>query len=161
MSKLPKLTLKCLINKREYEKKTADLFKGNVLLIGLVGQATVKCCMSHLPGYVKNYDSLMAEGFDRLVYVSTDDLKLLGTLAEDAGVDGKGLVMLSDPDGAIADSLGLKLEVPTHGLGTGCNRFAAIVKNGEVLLLRLDKKGEMQASSAEEMLKTVRAMKER
>ena len=63
--------------------------------------------------------------------------------------------MLGDGSGAYTKALGLELDLNARGLGTRCQRFSMLVKDGVVQSLNIEEPGKFEVSSADTMLKQV------
>lgn len=128
---------------------TSELFAGKkVVLFAVPGAFTPGCSMTHLPGFVVNYDAIVAKGVDAVACVSVNDAFVMGAWSQDQNAEN--IVMLADGDGAFTKSLGLELQTGTFG-GLRSKRYAMIVDDGVVSLLNIDEKG-VEASSAETIL---------
>ena len=131
---------------------TSDLFKGKkVALFSVPGAFTPTCSAKHLPGFVKNADSIKAKGVDSIVCMSVNDAFVMGAWGQDQNV-GDNVRMLGDGNGDFAKALGLELDGSGFGLGTRSQRFSMIVDDGKVTELNIEAPGAFEVSSAEFML---------
>ena len=131
---------------------TADLFKGRkVALFSVPGAFTPTCSAKHLPGFVKNADSIKAKGVDSIVCMSVNDAFVMDAWGKNQNV-GDSVRMLGDGNGEFAKALGLELDGSGFGLGTRSQRFSMIVDDGTVTELNIEAPGAFEVSSAEYML---------
>lgn len=129
-----------------------ELFKGKtVALFGLPGAFTPTCSAQHVPGYVENAAALKAKGIDTIACVSVNDAFVMGAWGKDLNV-GDDVLMLADGSGEFAAAAGIELDLKQHGMGVRCQRFSAVVEDGVIKSLNLEKPGAFDVSSAEAML---------
>jgi len=155
-SRIPSVTLKQFGDGGFTEVSTDDLFKGRkVVLFGVPGAYTPACSAQHLPGYVARSEEFKAKGVDAIVCLSVNDPFVMKQWGEDKGATEK-VIMLPDGNGALTKALGLDFDGSGFGLGTRCQRFAAIVEDGVVKKLAVEEAPpNVTVSSAESMLQAV------
>ncbi|MFM9978068.1 MAG: peroxiredoxin [Sphingomonadaceae bacterium] len=131
---------------------TEDYFKGRrVALFSVPGAFTPTCSAKHLPGFVEKADALKAKGIDEIACTAVNDPFVMGAWGKGSGVDGK-VTMLSDGNGAFADSVGLTMDGSKFGMGTRGQRFSMVVNDGTVEQLNVEEGGEFRVSAADFML---------
>ncbi|WP_420959802.1 peroxiredoxin [Brucella sp. IR073] len=146
-----------------FKVKTADgikdmtgeeLFKGKkVVLFAVPGAFTPTCSLNHLPGYLENYDAIIAKGVDTVAVVAVNDPFVMGAWAASTGGEGK-IVYLSDGNAAFTKAMGLDADMSGAGFGTRSKRYSALVEDGVVKALNVEEKpGQAVTSGAAEMLK--------
>jgi len=127
------------------------LGKGKVVLFAVPGAFTPTCSDYHLPGFVLRADELRAKGVDTIACLSVNDPFVMGAWGKDRGADDK-VVMLSDGNGEFTRAVGLELDGSGVGLGTRSQRYAAILDDGVVTSIFVEKGPGLEASSAEAVL---------
>lgn len=151
--KIPSVTVKTMGKDGPQNLSTDDLFKGKkVALFALPGAFTPTCSAKHLPGYVKNADTLKSKGINSIVCMSVNDAFVMNAWGKDQNVGDK-VVMAADGNGDLAKALGLELDARGHGMGSRSKRFSMIVDDGVVKTLNVEAPGAFEVSSAEHMLK--------
>ncbi len=131
---------------------TEDLFKGKkVVAFALPGAFTPTCSAKHLPGFVANADAIKAKGVDSIICLSVNDVFVMDAWGKDQNVGDK-VAMIADGSGALANALGLELDLTERGLGVRSRRYSMIVDDGVVSLLNLEDGGAFEVSSAEKIL---------
>ena len=103
---------------------------------------------------MQNADDIKAKGVDTIACISVNDAFVMGAWGDACGVGNK-VDMLSDGNAEMAAALGLELDASGGGLGTRIQRFAAIVEDGVVTTLNLEKPGAFEVSNAETILDQV------
>ena len=124
---------------------------GTVVLVAVPGAFTPTCSDHHLPGFVLRADELKAKGVDTVACISVNDAFVMGAWGEAQGAGDK-VLMLADGNGEFADQAGLTLDVTGAGLGTRSQRYAAILKDGVVQELMVEKAPGVNESSVESVL---------
>jgi peroxiredoxin len=134
------------------EVHTGELLgKGKVVLFGVPGAFTPTCSDFHLPGFVLRADDLRAKGVDTVACVSVNDAFVMGAWGAERQV-GDTVTLLADGSGAFTRALGLELDLSAGGLGTRSQRFAAILDDGVVRDLAVEKSPGLDVSSVESVL---------
>lgn len=131
---------------------TRELFAGKkVVLFAVPGAFTPTCSEQHLPGFIANSDAIRAKGVDDIVCVSVNDSFVMDSWAKDRGAAGK-VTMIADGNATLAKALGLDFDGSGIGFGTRSQRYAAIVEDGVVTKLAVEKPMAFEVSSAEAIL---------
>jgi len=129
---------------------TSEVFKGKkVVLFAVPGAFTPTCSVAHLPGFVVQYDEVIARGVDTVACLSVNDVFVMDAWGKSANAEN--ILMLADGNGTYAGALGLQLDGTGFGMGVRSKRFAMIVNDGVVELLNVDESG-FEVSSAEAIL---------
>jgi peroxiredoxin len=145
--KLPDVSFKTNTPDGPKELSTADIFAGRkIVLFGVPGAFTPTCNNNHLPGYLENYDAILARGVDQIVVVAVNDVFVMGAWARSTGADGK-ILFLADGSGDFAKAAGLDIDLSKAGLGLRAKRFSAIVEDGTVTTLNIEDAPGMVANS--------------
>ncbi|MEX0344911.1 MAG: peroxiredoxin [Rhizobiaceae bacterium] len=136
--KLPEATFRTVTANGPANLTTPEIFSGKkVVLFGVPGAFTATCSNQHVPGYVENYDTLLANGVDSIAVVSVNDHFVMDAWAISTKAKGK-LLFLADFDGSFAKASGLDVDLSGVGLGVRCQRFSMIVDDGTVTNLNIE-----------------------
>ena len=100
---------------------------------------------------MQNADEIKAKGVHTIACVAVNDAFVMSAWGDACDVGDK-VDMLSDGNGEMAAALDLELDATGGGLGTRLQRFSAIVENGIVTKLNLEKPGAFEVSNAETIL---------
>jgi peroxiredoxin len=131
---------------------TSQLFDGKrVLFFAVPGAFTPTCDARHLPGYIELADQIRGKGVDTIACMSVNDVFVMKAWGKSAGTGDK-VLMLADGNGDYARALGLALDATGFGMGQRSQRFAMVVKNGQVEQLLVEQGGEFKVSAAEYLL---------
>jgi glutaredoxin/glutathione-dependent peroxiredoxin len=130
-----------------------ELFNGKtVVLFSVPGAFTPTCSKTHLPGFVQNAAAIKAKGVDTIACMAVNDVFVMDAWGKGSGAGGK-VLMLADGNATYAKALGLELDASGFGMGTRGQRFAMIVKNGEVQKLEVEPSaGQCTISGGESIL---------
>ena len=109
--KLPDATFKTMTADGAKDLTTADIFAGKkVVLFGVPGAFTPTCSNNHLPGYLENFDAILARGVDTIAVVAINDVHVMGAWARFTGGEGK-ILFLADGSGDFARATGLDVDL--------------------------------------------------
>ena len=147
--RIPDVTLKTTDMK---DVTTAELFGGRkIVLFALPGAFTPTCSAKHLPGFVQKADEIKSKGVDDVVCVSVNDAFVMDAWSKDQGAAGK-VTLIADGSADLARALGLDFDASNFGMGVRSQRYAAIVDDGVVTGLFVEKPMAFEVSSAEAVL---------
>ncbi|WEX07819.1 peroxiredoxin [Chelativorans sp. AA-79] len=151
--RLPDVTIKKAGAEGAEDISTADYFAGRrVVMFGVPGAFTPTCSNSHLPGFVENYDAILARDVDAVAVVAVNDHHVMAAWARFSGAEGK-LVFLADGNGAFTRALGLEQDMSAGGMGVRSKRYSMIVEDGIVKSLNLEEaRGQAVTSGAARIL---------
>ena len=131
---------------------TDALFSGRkVVLISVPGAFTPTCSMSHLPGFVKHADEILAKGVDAIACMAVNDVFVMNAWGREQGVGDK-ILLLADGNGDYVKALGLELDGRGFGMGIRGQRFAMIVDDGKLTHLAVEQPAQFEVSKAETIL---------
>lgn len=131
---------------------TNELFSGKkVVLFAVPGAFTPGCSVKHLPGYVKHSQSIKDKGIDEIVCMAVNDPHVMEAWGRDQNVGDK-VMMLADGSAEFAKELGLDQDLNKAGMGVRSKRFAMIVDDSTVTELLVDEPGQINLSTAENIL---------
>ena len=144
---IPSVEVK-LVTSQGVSDATSDEILGNgtVVFFSVPGAFTPTCHLNHLPGYLENYDAILAKGVDTIAVVAVNDQFVMQAWARFTGGEGK-LLFLADGSGDFATAAGLDLDLAKAGLGLRLKRFSAIVEDGTVTALNIEDAPGMVANS--------------
>jgi peroxiredoxin len=137
-------------------KTTDDLFRGKkVVLFAVPGAFTPTCHLNHLPGFLANLEAIKAKGVDVVAVTGVNDVFVMNAWAENSGGKGK-IEFLADGNGDFAKAIGLTIDRTANGLGIRSQRYAMLVEDGVVKVLKVEEvAGKAETSSAENLLKSL------
>jgi glutaredoxin/glutathione-dependent peroxiredoxin len=140
------------------EIDVAEIFDGKkVILFGVPGAFTPTCNNNHLPGYLENYDALLAKGIDNIAVVAVNDVFVMGAWARFSAGEGK-VMFLADGAADYARALGLDIDLSAAGMGLRVKRFSMLVEDRVVKELFLEEKpGQAVDTGATRMLEALDA----
>jgi peroxiredoxin len=150
---LPQATFKTMTADGAKNVTTDEIFAGKkVVLFGVPGAFTPTCSNDHLPGYIENYDAILARGVDTIAVVAVNDHHVMGAWARFSGGEGK-LLFLADGNGDFVRAAGLEADMSAGGMGVRARRFSMIVDDGKVTALNIEgKPGQAVDSGAARIL---------
>ncbi|PYE90610.1 peroxiredoxin [Phyllobacterium leguminum] len=151
--KIPAATFKVKTSDGIKDMTSDELFNGKkVVLFAVPGAFTPTCSLNHLPGYLENYDAIIAKGVDTVAVVAVNDPFVMGAWALSTGGEGK-IVYLSDGNATFTKAMGLDGDMSGGGMGTRSKRYSAIVDDGVVKALNIEEKpGQAVTSGAAALL---------
>ncbi len=123
-----------------------------VVLFAVPGAFTPTCSAQHLPGFVNKAEEFKAKGVDEIACISVNDPFVMEAWGKAQNVGSK-LTMMADGNGEFAQAMGLTMDGSGFGLGTRSQRYAALIEDGIVKKLNVEKPREFEVSSADAMLK--------
>lgn len=150
--KIPGVTLKAATADGIKDVSTSELFAGKkVVIFALPGAFTPTCSAKHLPGFIEKAKEIKAKGVDEIVCVSVNDAFVMGAWGQAQGA-GNAVTLLADGNGEFTRAVGLDFDGSKFGMGARSQRYAAIVDDGVVTHLAVEKPMEFEVSSAEAIL---------
>jgi glutaredoxin/glutathione-dependent peroxiredoxin len=124
---------------------------GKVVLFGVPGAFTPTCSDHHLPGFRVRVEELTARGVTTIACVAVNDVFVMDAWGRDQGV-GDQIVMLADGNGDFTRAVGLEMDGSGFGLGLRSRRYAAVIEDGTVSQLFVERGPGLDVSSAESVL---------
>ncbi|GAA5193203.1 peroxiredoxin [Ferrimonas gelatinilytica] len=149
---LPDISLAQLTPEGMQDRGSAYFAGRTVLLFAVPGAFTPTCSEQHLPSYLSNIDKLKAAGVDAIACVAVNDAFVMKAWSETQGCEG--IDMLADGDAQFHQALGLSMDTGRFG-GVRAQRYAMLVRDGEVVILQVEKPNEFSVSGAEAMLEAM------
>ena len=134
--------------------KSSDLFAGKtVVLFGLPGAFTGTCTSAHLPSFIRTADRFREKGADHIVCVSVNDPFVMKAWDEATGASKAGIELLADPASEFTKGVGMAFSAPPVGFIDRSQRYACIVRDGEVTAVGVDANpGTCDMSAGEALL---------
>jgi peroxiredoxin (alkyl hydroperoxide reductase subunit C) len=137
------------------EANTAELFAGKkVVLFAVPGAFTPLCSAQHLPGFVTKADEMKKKGVDEVFCLSVNDGWVMDAWGKDRAAVGK-VTLIADGSGEFTKAMGLELDATGAGLGIRSQRYAAIIEDGVIRHLAVEKPMKFEVSSAEAVLQAL------
>jgi len=150
--KIPAVKVKVVRADGTKEANTAELFAGKkAVLFAVPGAFTPLCSGQHLPGFVSKADEIKKKGVDEIFCLSVNDGWVMDAWGKDRNAIGK-VTLIADGSGEFTRAVGLELDATGVGLGVRSQRYAAIVQDGVVKHLAVEKPMKFEVSSAEAVL---------
>ncbi|CAH1408198.1 unnamed protein product [Nezara viridula] len=122
-----------------------------VVIFAVPGAFTPGCSKTHLPGYVKDSESIKSSGIAEIVCVSVNDPFVMGAWAKDHNAEGK-VRMLADPSAEFTKALELDTNLPPLG-GVRSKRYSMVIDDGVVTKLNVEPDGTGLSCSLSKNLK--------
>ncbi|PSC76903.1 dynamin-related 1E-like [Micractinium conductrix] len=143
------------------QKTLGELLKGQKAIVFGVPDCGKVCSETHVPGYLAAWDDLRRLGVTRLLCVAVGDAAAADAWASKLGAgvaDGSKVTVAADTNGAFTRFMGMD-QGPVDGPGARSLRYAAVVDDGTLLKVCVDKTpAEASASSAALMIAVIKAM---
>jgi len=153
--RIPDVTLRTVRDGKVRSISTAELFRGKKgVLFAVPGAFTSVCSDHHLPGFVELAATFFARGAEVVACTAVNDIEVMRAWFEGYGVSDK-ITPLADGNADFARAMGLELDARPFGMGIRSQRYAAVLDDGVITVLGVDKPGEVAASSAAAILKSL------
>jgi len=154
--KLPDATLVAMGPNGPELVQLGDRLRGKrVVVFALPGAFTGTCSTAHVPSFTRTAEAFRAKGVDDIICISVNDPFALKAWGESTGASAAGITHLGDADGSMTRALKLDFNAPHLGLFGRSNRYAALVEDGTITRLNIDKPGECNISTGEALLATL------
>lgn len=125
----------------------------SIVLVGLPGAFTPTCSDDHLPGYIANVNAFREKGIDSIVVLATSDFFVVKAWADMLNADPM-IRFMADGSQNFAKAAGLELDLSGLGLGMRTQRYAAIIRDGRIEELFVERDvTAVTGSAAKVMLK--------
>ncbi len=153
-------------NPFEWKQVTSGEFFGGkrVVLFAVPGAFTPACSETHLPGYEKHFDDLIAAGADAVVCLSVNDAFVMSQWAKAQNI--RKVVMLPDGNGEFSEKMGMLVKRNSNGMGMRSWRYSMFVDDCQIMKMFVEPGFAdnppgipVQVSSAETMLDYLRSSK--
>ena len=124
---------------------------GRVVLFGVPGAFTPGCSKVHLPGFVQHADELIGKGVSKVACVSVNDAWVMDAWGRSQGAEDK-ILMIADGNGEFTRAMGLEFDATGLGLGIRSQRYAAVIEDGVIARLDVERVPGVDVSSCEAVL---------
>jgi peroxiredoxin len=140
-----------VIDKNGQNNVPANQYFANkkAVLFALPGAFTPTCSETHLPGFVVQYDDIIAKGVDAIACLSVNDSFVMKAWQD--AQNAENLAMIADGGGALTEAMGLILDTGDFG-GTRSRRYSMIIDDGKITQLNLEEGGGYEVSGADTIL---------
>jgi len=92
------------------------------------------CTEQHVPGYLKEWESLRRLGVSQILCITvTNNPAAAEAWAKQIGADGSTIAVAADTNSGLTRMLGVELGEPTSTTGPKSLRYAALIDNGILL----------------------------
>jgi peroxiredoxin len=153
--KVPSVKVKVVSKDGTKEANTAELFAGKkAVLFAVPGAFTPLCSAQHLPGFVTKADEMKKKGVDEIFCLSVNDGWVMDAWGKDRAAIGK-VTLIADGSGEFTKAMGLELDATGAGLGIRSQRYAAVIVDGVIKHLAVEKPMKFEVSSAEAVLQAL------
>lgn len=151
--KLPDASFKVKTSDGVQDVTTDEVFKGKkVVLFAVPGAFTPTCTMSHLPGFLDNYQAIKDKGVDTVAVTAVNDIFVMDAWAHSTGAQDK-ITFLADGSGQFAKAAGLDIDFTGGGMGIRSKRYSALIEDGVVKVLNIEEQpGQAITSAASALL---------
>ena len=136
---------------------TDDIFKGKtVVAFSLPGAFTPTCSSTHVPRYNELAPAFFANGVDRIVCISVNDVFVMNEWArtQECG----NVLMVPDGNGEFTGKMGMLVDKTELGFGQRSWRYSMLVRDGvvEKMFIEPEKAGDpFEVSDADTMLAAI------
>jgi glutaredoxin/glutathione-dependent peroxiredoxin len=152
-SKVPDVKIKTMVDGKMQDVSTGELFSGKkAVLFAVPGAFTPTCSMQHLPGFIANAKTIKEKGVDLIACISVNDAFVMDAWSKAQGPAGSVIMMLADGNADFTKAMGLEMDGKGIGFGTRSQRYAAIIDDGVVKALNVEKPMKFECSSADAIL---------
>ena len=127
-----------------------------MVIFAVPGAFTPTCHSAHMPSFVRNADAFAEKGVDAILCVAVNDPFVLRAWAEASGAPAAGIEVLSDAGGELTRAIGMAFDAPGAGLVGRSKRYAMLVEDGVVRVLREETaRGTCDVSGGEALLEVI------
>ena len=149
---IPTVNVHQLVDGDQLTFRADQLFSGKkVVLFAVPGAFTPTCTAEHLPGYVRQSETIRKKGVEEIICLSVNDPFVMDAWGKTQAVEGK-VSMVSDGSGHFSHAMGLETDLRTVGFGLRSKRYAMIVDDGVIAHLNVEDGLGLEISDASTML---------
>ena len=131
-----------------------ELANKKIIIFGVPGAFTPTCSEKHMPSYIKLYKQLIDKGIDDVYCLSVNDDFVMNAWLL-SYTDGDKIKGIADGNGDISRNLNLLVDKTQNYMGMRSTRFAMIVKNNAIEEIIIEKPGDYEKTSAENLIKKI------
>jgi peroxiredoxin len=152
-AKVPDVKIKTMVDGKMQDVSTGELFANKkTVLFAVPGAFTPTCSMQHLPGFISNAKAIKEKGVDLIACTSVNDAFVMDAWSKAQGPAGSAIMMLADGNADFARAMGLEMDGKGIGFGTRSQRYSALIENGVIKALNVEKPMKFECSSADAIL---------
>jgi peroxiredoxin len=152
-AKVPDVKIKTMVDGKMQDVSTGELFANKkAVLFAVPGAFTPTCSMQHLPGFVASAKLIKSKGVDLIACTSVNDAFVMEEWNKTQGPAGRAIMMLADGNAEFAKAMDLVMDGTGIGFGTRSQRYSAIIENGVVKALNVEKPMKFECSTADAIL---------
>lgn len=134
----------------------ADRLKARkVVVFGLPGAFTGPCSTAHMPSFIRTAEAFRKKGVEEIICVAVNDPFVLQAWGEATGATAAGITLLGDADGSFTKALKMGFTAAHLGLIGRSNRYALMLEDGIITAANIDKPGECNISTGEQLLAVI------
>jgi peroxiredoxin len=149
--RIPTVNVHQLVDGDQLTFRADQLFSGKkVVLFAVPGAFTPTCTAEHLPGYVRQSETIRKKGVKEIICLSVNDPFVMEAWGKTQAVEGK-VSMVSDGSGRFSRAMGLEIDLRTVGFGLRSKRYAMIVDDGVIVHLNVEDGLGLETSDASTM----------
>ena len=149
---IPKVNVHLMVDSDQLTFRADQLFSGKkVVLFAVPGAFTPTCTAEHLPGYVRQSETIRKKGVEEIICLSVNDPFVMDAWGKTQAVEGK-VSMVSDGSGHFSLAMGLETDLRAVGFGLRSKRYAMIVDDGVIAHLNVEDGLGLEISDASTML---------
>ncbi len=154
---LPEATLRASTPDGPIEVSLHDRLKGRrVVIFAVPGAFTPTCDSAHVPSFIRTAEAFRAKGVDEIICISVNDVHVMHYWGRTTGATEAGITMLADPDASFTRAVGMDYSVAATGMLNRSRRYAMLVEDGVVRVLRKEQKaGTCEISGGEALLEAI------
>nr|WP_235789803.1 peroxiredoxin [Ruegeria pomeroyi] len=108
-----------------------------VVLVGVPGAFTPTCSDDHVPGYLRDAQALGAAGVDEIIILATSDFFVVKAWA-DRMQPPDAVQFVADGGLGFTRAMGQILDLTELGLGLRTQRYAAVIRDGDVVWMAVE-----------------------
>ena len=155
MQNIPSVIVPIIDSGSATNRNLFELLKNKrVVIFGVPGAYTPTCSEQHLPGFLKLCDKIKNKNIDEIFCLSVNDQYVMQSwlLSYQGSNNIKGI---ADGNAQITKAMNLLSDKSANFMGLRCTRFAMVVHNNSVINLLVEKPGQFEISSAENILSII------
>ena len=153
--KIPDIKVPIIKNGHSDVSSLSNEFKNKkIVLFAVPGAFTPTCSEQHFPGYIKLYKEIISKGIDDIYCLSVNDKYVMKSWLISYSEENK-IIGIADGNAEIVNHFKLISDKTKNHMGIRSERFAMVINNNTVLKLQIESTGELNVSSAENILKNL------
>ena len=155
-SYLPNTPVQQLVDGQVLQINLAEFSAGKtIILVSVPGAFTPTCSEDHVPDYLSNISAFWDKGVDEIVILASNDFFVVKAWADQLTVN-KYFQFMADGSQKFAGAAGQLLDLTEIGLGMRSQRYAALVRDGQVEQISIEPDATaVSVSSAAAMLQQI------